>query len=61
VAYQAPLAMGCPRARILQWVAISFSGGSFQPWQVDSFPMSHMGKLVKLKHKISHHTRQPEA
>ena len=28
--HQAPLSMGIPQARILEWVAISFSRGSFQ-------------------------------
>ena len=31
VALQAPLSMGIPQARILEWVAISFSRGSSQP------------------------------
>ena len=32
VAHQAPLAMGFPRQeRILEWVAITFSSGSYQP------------------------------
>ena len=40
------------QARILEWVAISFSRGSSQPlgsnprlphWQVDSLPLSHQG------------------
>ena len=29
VALQAPLSIGIPQARVLEWVAISFSGGSF--------------------------------
>ena len=45
------------QARILEWVAISFSRGSTQPkgqtmslsspacWQVDSLPLSHLGSL----------------
>ena len=31
VAHQAPLSMGFPKARILEWVAISFSRGSSLP------------------------------
>ena len=31
VAYQAPLSMGILQARILEWVSIPFSRGSFQP------------------------------
>ena len=31
VAHQAPLSMGIFQARILEWVAISFSRGAFQP------------------------------
>ena len=31
VAHQAPLSMGILQARILEWVAISYSRGSFQP------------------------------
>ena len=31
VAYQAPLSMGFFQSRVLEWVAISFSRGSFQP------------------------------
>ena len=31
VAHQAPLSMGFSRPRILEWVAIPFSRGSFQP------------------------------
>ena len=31
VAHQAPLPMGILQARILEWIAISFSRGSFQP------------------------------
>ena len=31
VAHQAPLSMGILQARILEWVAISFSRGSSQP------------------------------
>ena len=31
VARQAPLSMGLPKARRLEWVAISSSGGSFPP------------------------------
>ena len=42
------------QAKILEWVAISFSGGIFptqglnlhlQHWQVDSSPLSHQGSL----------------
>ena len=45
VAHHAPLVHGISQARILEWVAISFSRGSFQPtdlnlctlrWQADS-------------------------
>ena len=32
VARQAPLSMGLPQARILEWVAISSSRGPSQPW-----------------------------
>ena len=32
VAHQVPLSMGILQARILEWVAISSSGGSSQPW-----------------------------
>ena len=32
VARHAPLSMGFPRGRILEWVAIPFSKGSSQPW-----------------------------
>ena len=43
---------GTFQARILEWVAISFSRGSSQPrdqthplhWQVDSLPLCHLGK-----------------
>ena len=31
VAYQAPLSMGFFQAKILEWVAISYSGGSSRP------------------------------
>ena len=45
------------QARILQWVAISFSRGLPDPWiepsslalQVDSLPLSHQGSLAHLK------------
>ena len=51
-ACQVPLSMGFSQARILEQVAISFSGGSYQPkdgpphllhWQADSLPLSHLG------------------
>ena len=36
---------GISQARILEWVAISFSRGSLNPcllhWQADSLPLSH--------------------
>ena len=39
---------GILQARILEWVAILFSRGSFQPrspaLQVDSLPLSHLGR-----------------
>ena len=54
--------MGFPQARILEWVAISFSRGVFPTqesnlcllqWKVDSLPLSHQGshtmKIWKLK------------
>ena len=31
VAHEAPLSMGFPRPRILEWVAVSFSRGSSRP------------------------------
>ena len=40
---------GIFQARILEWVAISFSRGSFQPrdqtpaWEADSVPLSYLG------------------
>ena len=54
VACQAPLSMGTLQARILEWVAISFSGGYSQPrdrmWvsclASDSLPLSHPGSCV---------------
>ena len=45
---------GISQARILEWVAISFSRGSFQPrdltlvvlhWQTDSLPLCQLGNL----------------
>ena len=30
-AYHAPLSMGIPQARMLEWVAVPFSSGSSQP------------------------------
>ena len=41
---------GIFQARILEWVAISFSRGSSRPrdrthWQVDSLPLSHLGRV----------------
>ena len=56
VARQIPLSTGFFPARILEWVVISSSGGSFQPrdwthdllhllnWQMDSLPLSHLGR-----------------
>ena len=56
LACQVPLSLGFFPARILEWVAISFSGGSFLPrdwthnlmhflnWQMDSLPLSHLGR-----------------
>ena len=52
VAYQAPLSMGILQARLLEWIAISFSRGSSQPGieprsptlQVDSLPSEPLGK-----------------
>ena len=52
VARQASLSMGFSKARILEWVAISYSGGIFliqgsnlHPlhWQADCLPLSHLG------------------
>ena len=56
VACQALLSMGFFQARILKWVAISFSRGSSLPdtglnqrllrlllWWADSLPLSHLG------------------
>ena len=45
---------GILQARILEWVAISFSKGSSQPgsklgllhWQIDSLLLSHQGSIV---------------
>ena len=45
---------GVFQARILGWVAMSYSRGSFQPpcllclphWQVDSLPLCHLGSPV---------------
>ena len=54
-ACQAPLSMGILQARIVEWVAIPFSRGSFQPrdqicvsyiylhWQVGSLPLAPPG------------------
>ena len=46
---------GAFQARILEWVAISFSRGSFQPrdqtllhWQADSLPLSHQGSPLNV-------------
>ena len=52
---QAPLSMGS-QAGILEWVAISFSGGDPGPgiepgslaWQADCFPLSHLGRPARL-------------
>ena len=52
VARQAPLSMGILQARILEWIAMPPSGGSFQPrdWtqvsrlQADSLPSEPLGK-----------------
>ena len=55
---QAPLSMGILQARMLQWVAISFSRGTFPtqgwnphflcllPWQEGSLPLEAPGKQV---------------
>ena len=47
VARQAPLSMGFLQARILEWVALPSSRGSFQPRSpillVDSLPSVHQG------------------
>ena len=40
VARQAPLSMGILQARILEWVAMSSSRGSYQPW--DRTQVSHI-------------------
>ena len=57
VARKAPLSIGFSQARILQWVAISSPRGIFetqgsnpclQYWQVDSLPLSHMGRLASI-------------
>ena len=57
VAHQASLSMGFPRARILEWVAISFLQGTFPPqglnphlllWQVDSLLLSPQGSPIIL-------------
>ena len=40
---------GILQERILEWVATSFSRGSYQPWdclQADSLPLSHQGSPV---------------
>ena len=51
IALQAPLS-GISQARVLEWVAVSFSRGIFPTqgsdphllhWQVDSLPLSHQG------------------
>ena len=57
VARQAPLSMGFSQARMLEWVAISFSRGSSCPginpcllylllWQADSLPLVPPGKSM---------------
>ena len=52
---------GISQARILKWVVISFSEGSFLTqgsnthllhWQVDSFPLSHRGSLMIISRSI---------
>ena len=48
------------QARILEWVAISFSKGSSQPgnqfksphWQADSLPLSHQGSTIVDSNRI---------
>jgi len=40
IAQQAPLSMGTPQARILEWVAMHFSRGSSQPR--DQTQVSHL-------------------
>ena len=44
VACQAPLSMEFPQARILEWVAISFSRRSLQPW--DRTCISCIGRWI---------------
>ena len=58
VACQAPLAHWISQARILEWVAISFSRGIFPTqglnpcllcllrWQADSLPLSYLGSHI---------------
>ena len=51
VAHQAPLFLGILQARILEWVAISFSRGSSQPRDCVAgrilYCLSHQGQLGK--------------
>ena len=44
VAHEAPLSMGFPRQRILEWVAVSFSRGSSRP--TDQTHVSCIGRLT---------------
>ena len=56
VACQAPVSVGFLQARVLDWVAISFSKGIFPTqgsnphllrWQVDCLPLNHQGSQYK--------------
>ena len=58
VARQTPLSVEFSQARVLEWVAISFSGGSFWPpqlklclprWQVNSVLLSHHTREAQRK------------
>ena len=59
-ACQAPLSMGILQARILEWVAMPFSGGSSQPGmepsspvlQADSLPTELLGKPISCPQMI---------
>ena len=57
-----PSVCGISQAGILEWAAVSFSRGSFQPrgsnlgllhWQADSLPLSHQGSSIALLSPIS--------
>ena len=67
VAHQAPLSMGSPQARILDWIAISFSRGSSQPRdqthitcllhrQADPLPLRCLGSHVVLSPDLNKDT-----